>query len=73
MTDIGERMKEMGLDKSNYEAEGRDHMCRYERSIAIGLFVFLVVLIQVTEIEAGDCGLPVPCTTELNSLVQDWI
>ena len=67
MADIGKKIKEMGLDKSNYAAEGRIQMCRHKRSIIIGVLVFLVMLVQVTEIEAGDCGLPVPCTTELNS------
>jgi hypothetical protein len=42
-------------------------MCSHKNEIVIGILVFLVLLVQVTRIEAGDCGLPVPCTDELNS------
>jgi len=42
-------------------------MCSHKKQIVIGVLVFLILLVQVTRIEAGDCGLPGPCTDELNS------
>lgn len=42
-------------------------MCSHKNQIVIGVLVFLILLFQVPRIEAGDCGLPVPCTDELNS------